>query len=67
MFHDFQLARTISTDRQNRLRNAATRRRLVRPNRAPPVADPATAGLVAIVWPDDVERLASQQRAHCAA
>jgi hypothetical protein len=67
MFHDFQLSRTISTDRQTRLRNAATRQRLIRPNRAPPAPEIATAGLVSVVRSDAIDRVASQQSAHCAA
>jgi hypothetical protein len=63
MFHNNQLTSAISADRQTRLRNAATRQRLVRRNKAPSADGPPT-GFLSVVWPDEAERV-SQQSAHC--
>jgi hypothetical protein len=62
MFQHHQLTATISTDRQTRLRNAATRQRLVRRNKVPS-AD-GSSDLFALVWPDEADGIAC---AHCAA
>ena len=66
MFHNNQLTSAISADRQTRLRNAATRQRLVRRNKAPSVdGPPPPTGFLSVVWPDESERVVSQQSAHC--
>lgn len=64
MFHNNQLTTAISADRQTRLRNAATRQRLVRRNKAPSADGPPT-GFLSVVWPDESERVVSQQSEHC--
>jgi hypothetical protein len=66
MFHNNQLITAISADRQTRLRNAATRQRLMRRNKAPS-ADSQSARLVALDWSADTDLLLSQPRAHCVA
>ena len=63
MFPNNQLTSAISADRQTRLRNAATRQRLVRRNKAPSAHGPPT-GFLSVVWPDEIERV-SQHSAHC--
>jgi hypothetical protein len=64
MFHNNQLTTAISADRQTRLRNAATRQRLVRRNKAPSPDGPPS-GFLSVIWPDESEGLVSQQSAHC--
>jgi hypothetical protein len=61
MFQHHQLTATINADRQTRLRNAATRQRLVRRNKVPP-SD--ASNVFSVVWPDEAD---GAQRAHCAA
>jgi hypothetical protein len=63
MFHNNQLTTAISADRQTRLRNAATRQRLVRRNKAP-VPDGPPTGFLSVVWPDEADRVVSQQSVH---
>jgi hypothetical protein len=65
MFHSNQLTAAISADRQTRLRNAATRQRLVRRNKAPSADGPPPTGFPSVVWPVESERVVSQQSAHC--
>ena len=66
MFHNLQLTTTIAADRQTRYRNAATRSRLVRRNRAPAAAGPPAA-MLSVIWPDDPDYLPTSDRATCAA
>jgi hypothetical protein len=66
MFPHYQLAPTLSADRQTRLRNAATRRRLGRRNGDAP-ADSPSASVLTVIRADGVDRVLRQQRAHCAA
>jgi hypothetical protein len=62
MFPSHQLATTLRNDREIRLRKAATKRRLVRRNKVPPVK-PSLASVLTVVWPD-AECPVSDQRAH---
>jgi hypothetical protein len=66
MFLHHQLATTLSADRQHRMLNSASRRRLVRRNRAPAFEE-SSAGFLTVVWPDEVDHAQNPQRAHCAA
>jgi hypothetical protein len=63
MFPSHQLATTFSHDRQTRMRNTATKRRLVRRNKVPP-AERSVASVLSVVWPDDADCPVSEQRAH---
>jgi hypothetical protein len=66
MFNTNLLTSTLSADRQTRLRNAATKQRLVRRHRQPAGNGPPT-GFLSVVWPDEVRGVAGQERDHCAA
>jgi hypothetical protein len=64
MIYNQQLTTAIAADRQARFRNSASRRRLVRRNRAPADAGQST-GFLTVVWPDEVDRVPVPQRDHC--
>jgi hypothetical protein len=66
MFNTNLLITTVSADRQTRLRNAATKRRLVRRHQQPSSNGPPT-GFLSVVWPDEAQGVAGQQHDHCAA
>ena len=66
MFHNPHISTTLSADRRTRLRTAAARHRLVRPDRVPPV-DVPTASVLSIVSRDDPDLPVSLQRVHCVA
>jgi len=54
MFHSLQLFSTVSSDRQRRFGEAATRRSLVRGNRPSPPRAPSAA-IPFVVWPDEID------------
>ena len=64
MFPNPQLSTILSADRQSRLRNAASRRRLVRRSKLPPTERPL-ASVLSVVWPDDADCLVTDHSAHC--
>jgi hypothetical protein len=66
MFNANLLTTTLSADRQTRLRNAATKQRLLRRLRQPSRNGPPT-GFLSVVWPDEAHDVPRRQDDHCAA
>ena len=66
MFNTSLLITTLSADRQTRLRNAATKQRLVRRHQQPSRNGPPT-GFLSVVWPDEAGDVAGRQHDRCAA
>ncbi len=66
MFHSYQLSTILVADHQVRLRNAASRRRIVRRNKAP-AGDLPSARVSPVAWRDGADSVVNEQRVHCIA